>query len=91
MTLAYKIVFRTSASKAFLALDPAVRKRVGKVIDRLAESPRSAQAVMLAAMDMTIWRVRAGAWRILYEIDDDRLVVLVLDVGHRSDVYRKRR
>jgi len=46
---------------------------------------------LLAAMDMTIWRVRAGAWRILYEIDDDRLVVLVLDVGHRSDVYRKRR
>jgi mRNA-degrading endonuclease RelE of RelBE toxin-antitoxin system len=35
--------------------------------------------------------VRTGAWRILYEIDDDRLIVLVLDVRHRSTAYRKQR
>jgi mRNA interferase RelE/StbE len=89
--MTYEIVFRDTARKAFLALDPAIRKRVGKVIDRLAENPRPTQATTLLMTDLTIWRVRAGDWRVLYEVHDDRLVVLVVDVGHRSTVYRKQR
>jgi mRNA interferase RelE/StbE len=37
--------------------------------------------------DPGTWRVRAGDWRILYEVNDDRLIILILDVGHRSEIY----
>lgn len=86
----YQVVFRDDARKAFERLDPAVRRQIGRVIDRLAENPRPGQATQLVG-DPRTWRVRPGDWRILYEIHDDRLIVLVLDVRHRSTAYRKRR
>jgi mRNA interferase RelE/StbE len=84
--MAYTVVFRDEARKAFLSLDRAIRTRVQKVIDRLAENPYPGQATQLVS-DPGTWRVRAGDWRILYEVNDDRLVVLILDVGHRSEIY----
>lgn len=82
----YQIVFRDDARKAFDRLDPTVRRQAGRVIDRLAENPRPGQATQLVG-DPRTWRVRTGAWRILYEIEEDRLVILILDVAHRSRAY----
>jgi mRNA interferase RelE/StbE len=86
----YSVVFREQAPKALQQLDKPVRApvraRIGKVIDRLAENPRPAQATQLVGDPLT-WRVRAGDWRVLYQIHEDRLVVLILDLGHRSRVY----
>jgi mRNA interferase RelE/StbE len=82
----YSVVLREQASKALQQLDKPVRERLGKVIDRLAEHPRPAQATQLVGDPLT-WRVRAGDWRVLYQIHEDRLVVLILDLGHRSRVY----
>jgi mRNA interferase RelE/StbE len=82
----YEVVFRDEARQAFRQLDKAVQKQVRRVVDRLAENPRPGQATQLVG-DPSTWRVRSGAWRILYEIHDDRLVVLVLDFEHRSKAY----
>jgi mRNA interferase RelE/StbE len=82
----YKVVFRDEARKAFERLDRAVREQVGRVIDRLADNPRPGQATQLVG-DPRTWRVRAGDWQILYEIRDDEIVVLILDVKHRSKAY----
>lgn len=84
--MAYKVVFRDEARKAFERLDRAVRQQVERVIDRLADNPRPGQATQLVG-DPRTWRVRAGDWRILYEIRDDEIVVLILDVKHRSKAY----
>jgi mRNA interferase RelE/StbE len=84
--VAYKVVFRDEARKTFERLDRAVRQQVARVIDRLAENPRPGQATQLVG-DPRTWRVRAGAWRILYEIHDDQVMVLILDVQHRSRAY----
>jgi mRNA interferase RelE/StbE len=84
--VAYEILFEEGAAEALAKLDGAVRTRVAKVIDRLAENPRPGQATQLVT-DAGTWRIRTGDWRILYEIHDDRLVVLVLDVQHRSRAY----
>jgi mRNA interferase RelE/StbE len=81
----YKVVFRDEARKAFERLDRAVREQVGRVIDRLADNPRPGQATSLVG-DPRTWRVRAGDWRILYEIRDE-IMVLILDVKHRSKAY----
>jgi mRNA interferase RelE/StbE len=82
----YKVVFRDEARKAFTSLDHPVRKRIAKLLDRLAENPRPGQATQLVT-DPGTYRVRTGDWRVLYEIHDEELVVLVLEVGHRSTVY----
>ena len=81
--MAYKLIFRDAARKTFERLDRAVQQQVGRSIDRLAENPRPGQATQLVG-DPRTWRVRAGDWRILYEIHDDEVVVLILDVKHRS-------
>ena len=84
--MAYKVVFRDEPRKAFERLDRVVRQQVARVIDRLADNPRPGQATQLVG-DPRTWRVRAGDWRILYEIRDDEIVVLILDVKHRSKAY----
>ena len=87
--MTYEVVFREHASQAFQKLDKAVQRRIQSVLDRLADNPRPGQATQLVG-DQGTWRVRAGDWRILDEIHDDRLIVLVLDVQHRSTAYRNR-
>jgi mRNA interferase RelE/StbE len=82
----YKVVFRDEARKTFERLDRAVREQVGRVIDRLADNPRPGQATQLVG-DPRTWRVRAGDWRILYEIRNYEIMVLILDVKHRSKAY----
>ena len=84
--MAYKVVVSDEARQAFQRLDKAIQEQVQRVVDRLAENPRPGQATQLVG-DPRTWRVRAGAWRILYEIRDDQLVVLVLDFEHRSKAY----
>lgn len=85
--MAYKIVVQRRASRAFLALDGPVRSRVGAAIDALANDPRPPGAKALVGM-VGVLRIRVGAYRVLYEVQDDRLVVLVIDVGHRREIYR---
>jgi mRNA interferase RelE/StbE len=87
--VAYKVVLREDANRAFQQLDKAVQRRIQRVIDRLADNPRPGQATRLVS-DPGTWRVKTGDWRILYEIHDDRLTVLVIDVQHRSTDYRRR-
>jgi mRNA interferase RelE/StbE len=84
--VAYKVVFRDDARKTFEQLDRAIRQQVGRAIDRLAENPRPGQATQLVG-DPRTWRVRAGDWRVLYEIHEEQITVLILDVKHRSKAY----
>jgi mRNA interferase RelE/StbE len=82
----YKVVWREEAQRAFRRLDKAVQKQVQRTVDRLGDNPRPGQATQLVA-DPGTWRVRSGDWRVLYEIHDDEVRVLILDVGHRSTAY----
>lgn len=82
----YSIEFLPSAAKAFSKLERRVQMRVARRIDRLAGDPR-ADAVKLRGAD-DIWRARVGDYRVLYQIADDRLIVLVVRIEHRREVYR---
>ena len=64
---------------------------VAMAIDRLAAAPRSAESRVLAgAPQGREWRrVRAGRWRVVYQVEEERLMVLVLRVGDRKEVYRR--
>jgi mRNA interferase RelE/StbE len=86
--VAFRVEFLPAAERAFWKLTPEVRNRLRPRIDALAEIPRSPGSKKLVGEDR--WRIRVGDWRIVYQVDDDRLVVLVVRVGHRGDIYRGR-
>jgi mRNA interferase RelE/StbE len=82
----YRIDWRPHARKAFLALDKPVRRRIGEAVDALAADPRPAAAKMITGAHGVL-RIRVGDYRVLYTIDEGQLIVLVLDAGHRSEIY----
>jgi mRNA interferase RelE/StbE len=69
------------------AIEKRDRLRIEGVIALLAENPRPPKATKLVGQ-RNRWRVRTGDYRILYEIDDGVLTVLVIRVAHRREVYR---
>lgn len=72
--------------RAIRRLDPAARRRIVNRIDRLAEYPTA--GTRLKGDLAGLWRVREGAYRIIYELRKDELTVLVVHAGHRREVYR---
>jgi len=84
----YIIQWRPRARKAFLSLDKPVRRRIGEAVDALAANPRPAAAKMITGAHGVL-RIRVGDNRVLYTIDEGQLIVLVLDAGHRSEIYER--
>lgn len=85
----YGVQLTPAAVPQLRRLDPAGRHRVQAAIDLLADEPRPPAAQQLVG-GAGEWRVRTGDFRIIYEIHDQRLLVLVIKVGHRRDVYERR-
>jgi mRNA interferase RelE/StbE len=86
--MAYEIEIKASATREIEAIPLEDRRRVVERIGRLAEDPRPRGCEKLAGGEH--YRVRQGNFRIVYTIEDDRLVVWVVKVGNRRDVYRGR-
>lgn len=84
----YELVFRKSVAKDLRALPNRDVARVLECIHALTIEPRPAGCEKLSGQER--FRIRQGVYRIIYEIEDTRLVVLIVKVGHRRDVYRKR-
>lgn len=82
----YELVFKKSVAKDLRAFPSAHVRRILQRIRALANDPRPPGCEKLSGQER--YRVRQGAYRIVYEIEDSRLVVLVVRVGHRRDVYR---
>lgn len=82
----YELVFKKSVAKDLRAFPKQEVKRIMQRIRSLADDPRPAGCEKLSGQER--YRVRQGAYRIIYEIEDARLIVLVVKVGHRRDVYR---
>ena len=67
-------------------MDRVARDRVLRTIEILRGTPRPPRAIQLVG-SKELWRVRTGDYRIIYRVEDERLVVRVVKVGHRGDVY----
>ncbi len=85
----YRIEFAPSAAREFQKLPHDIRARIERKIDTLASNPRPSGAKKLQA-SADRWRIRIDDYRVIYDIHDDVLRILVLKVGHRQDVYRNR-
>jgi mRNA interferase RelE/StbE len=81
----YRIELRPGAARALRKLDPAVSRRIQGAIALLAEDPRPPGARALQGRPGL--RVRVGDYRILYTVQDDVLLIVVVRLGHRRDIY----
>ncbi len=81
----YRIELRPAAVRALRTLDPQVRRRVQGTIALLGDDPRPPAAGALQGRPGL--RVRVGDYRIIYTVADDVLLVVVVTLGHRRDVY----
>ena len=83
--MSYRIELRPAAVRALKKLDPPIRRRIQGAITLLAEDPRPPAARALRGRPGL--RVRVGDYRIVYTVADDVLLIVVVTVGHRRDVY----
>ena len=84
----YRLAFKKSVAKDLLPLPKRDVARILKCIELLAQQPRPPGCEKLSGQER--YRIRQGVYRILYEIQDNVLLVTVVKVGHRSNVYRTR-
>ena len=84
----YTIEFLPAADRDLRRLSVATQRRIVAAVEQLAGDSRPPGVVKLAGED-NLWRIRVGQYRVLYEIHDRRLLVLVVRIGHRKDIYRK--
>lgn len=83
----YKITFKESVTKDLKLFPKAEIKKILAKIDTLAENPRQVGAIKMSGHNL--YRIRQGLYRVIYQIRDHELVVQVIKVGHRSDVYKR--
>jgi mRNA interferase RelE/StbE len=87
--MTYRIELTPAAARQLRKLDPQARRRIQAAVELLGANPRPPGANKPVGGEGE-WRVRTGEYRIIYEIQDQVLLVLVLAVGHRGGVYRDR-
>ena len=83
----YRIELRPAAVRSLRKLDPQVRRRIQGAIALLAEDPRPPSARSLKGRSGM--RVRVGDYRIIYTVKDDVLLVVVVALGHRREIYER--
>ena len=82
----YELIVRPSVSKDTRAIPAGDMKRILQTMKALCDDPRPSGCVKLSGKEY--YRIRHGRYRIIYEIEDTRLIVVVIKVGHRRDVYK---
>jgi mRNA interferase RelE/StbE len=89
--LAWTIVYSEPAKKSLAKMDVQLRSRLTEFLrERVAklENPRSLGQALQGSKFGEYWRYRVGDYRIICEIQDKKLIVLVLRIGHRREIYR---
>ncbi len=84
--MAYSISIKQSAAKALEKIARDERLRIISAIDQLGENP--AAGSVLKGEFSGLRRIRVGNYRVVYEVQDQQLVILVIRIGHRREVYR---
>ena len=87
--MTYTIIVPKTVQKQLDTLSDEVYERISVKIQNLAENPRPNGVVKLKGYTNE-YRIRIGEYRVRYEIDDQALVILLLQCGHRRDVYKER-
>lgn len=82
----YTVEILRRAQKQLSQIERIDRERIIEAVGGLADNPRPPGCKKLSGRPA--WRIRVGSYRVIYEIHDDRLLVLVITIGNRREVYR---
>jgi mRNA interferase RelE/StbE len=86
--MSYEVGFKPSALREVRKLDEVTRRAIISAVELLADNPRPDGSKKLKG-ESNLYRIRVmGNYRIIYDVQDRRLIVTVVKVGHRRDVYR---
>lgn len=83
----YELLYSDSALKQLEKLDKDIRERIIFVLERLRIRPESCNIKKLIGMQG--YRLRVGNYRIIFDMEKDKLIILVLQIGHRKNIYSK--
>lgn len=83
----YSLAFKKSVAKDLRNIPNKDIKRILKCIETLCENPRADGCIKLSGQER--YRIRQGVYRVIYEIQDSELIILVVKVAHRSGAYKK--
>lgn len=81
----HRLLYTREAARQIRKLDRSIKSRIEKALRRLSEHPELGKRLTGLLSDR--WSYRVGDWRILYRVRQSEMVVLVLTVGHRREVY----
>ena len=84
----YRIEWRPSIKKDLKRVSKSEVPRIIKAVEALSDTPRPSGSTKLSGSEST-YRIRIGSYRVIYEIYDDTILIEVVKVGHRKDVYKK--
>jgi mRNA interferase RelE/StbE len=84
----YKIAFKTSAEKDLRRLPKPAITSILTAIDALAINPYPTDIKKLKGLERPYFRLRVGNYRVIYEVHNQELVVHIIEIGHRKEIYR---
>lgn len=84
--MTYSLSIKQSAAKALAKIEGEDRQRIINAIDQLKTNPVAGS--VLKGEFSGLRRIRVGNYRVVYEVQDEKLVILVIRIGHRREVYR---
>jgi mRNA interferase RelE/StbE len=83
----WEVVYTLTAKAAIRKLDPGTRNKVRAAVDELSKDPLEGKPLSFTLKGLRSWRT--GDWRIIYRAEAEKVVVVVVTVGHRRDVYER--
>ncbi len=84
----YVVFYRKSAQKALLKLSSDIRAEFQQAFQLLAENPTRRDLDVKSLQGREGYRLRIRQWRAIYRVESERLVIMVLDIGSRGDIYK---
>ena len=84
--MGYSLEFRPAALRELKKLPQGVSDQLRLIFETLQTNPRPPGCLKMKG-NTGFWRVRSGNYRVIYDIQESKLVVLIIDVGHRKDIY----
>lgn len=86
----FTVAYSISASKTLQKMDRAISRMIYRWVDKnlVGSADPRVHGKALTGKLSGLWRYRVGNYRLIAEIQDDRLVILMLEVGHRSEIYK---
>lgn len=86
--MSYEIKFTRAADKAFSSLPSKIQDRIDDALDTLESDPWPLGHKKLKGSKKVLYRVRVGDYRVVYQVEEQKLVVVLIRIGHRKEVYR---